>query len=136
MAKLVIPISNNILRIVPAGGVATNDTATPLIVSAFAFAPSSYGSPNLTFRAVVSTGNNAVTCHVKLRDITTGVDIVDFSVTNQTTEAKVEQVLTTGTPGTNVISTAEKVYEVSIYVDSPTIPTDLVQLYSAEIRVS
>lgn len=125
------------LKIVPAGGLETNASATPLVVFAFSFAPSDYGTITaIVFRAIAATGNASCTVHVKLRDITTGVDITTFNITNQTTEAVSDRTLTVGTPGTNVIASTAKMYEVSIWVDSPTVGTDVIQLYSAQMRVT
>ncbi len=108
------------------------------MVHGFAFNPANYtlagpASQAFKFRAVFATGNTTVTAHVKLRDITAGVDITTFNATNQTTEAKSEQAITVSTAGTNTIANAEHIYEVRIYVDSPSGITDTCELYSAEM---
>lgn len=130
---------NKLISIVPAGSRATGTSATPLVVHSFAFDPSIYTFSSTTvsvvFRAVAATGNTTVTGHVKLRDITSAVDITTFNLTNQTTQAKSEQTLTVSSAGTNTIANSEKVYEIRIYVDSPSLIDDTLEFYSAEIRV-
>lgn len=129
-----------LIDIVPAGTRASNGSTTPLVVHSFAFNPADYtlsgvASQSYVFRAVVGTGNSTVTAHVKLRDITSGVDIVTFNISNHTTQIKFEQTLTVSSAGTNTIASSEKIYEVRIYVDSPSGLSDTCELYSAEMRV-
>ncbi len=130
---------DKIISIISCGTRATGISATPLIVHSLAFDPSIYGvagtTKTLVFRVIAGTGNTTVTGHVKLRDITSAVDISTITFTNNTTQIKSEVSLTTGSPGTNVIANSEKIYEIRIYVDGPTLIDDTIEFYSAEIRV-
>jgi hypothetical protein len=131
---------NTIKRIIPAGALSIATSATPLVVSSFAFNPAEYAIGNTTmtvaFRIVSATGNLTVTGHAKLRDVTSGVDITTLNITNQTMAAKSEQALTVSVAGANTIANSEKIYEVTVYVDAPTLGTDTLTLYSADVRVT
>jgi len=127
------------INIIPCGTRATGTSATPLVVHSIAFDPSIYtltgATKTLIFRTIAATGNSTVTGHIKLRDITTGQDISIINLTNQTAQIKSEVSLSIGSPGTNTIANSEKIYEIRIYVDSPSLLNDTIELYSAEIRV-
>jgi len=122
---------------IPSGD-ALENSATPLVTGAIFFNPADYPLNGTTrtifFRAVAATGNGTVTGHVVLFDATNSVAIKDFAFTS-TANVKLEQALTVSVPGANTIANADTKYEVQIHVTAPAIPTDFVELYSAEIRV-
>lgn len=126
--------------IIPAAYYASNGTTTVLTVGAFRYDPTNYTlsgtTQSIVFRAVAANGSTSVTGHVRLRDITNGVDITTFSITAGTTTASVfEQTLTTAAvPAANIIFNGAAIYEIRIYVDSPASSSDFIQLYSSEIR--
>lgn len=123
----------------------TATSATAQAVGAVSLNPSDYtlatgtgfdfSSQSITLRVVAATGNTTVTGHVQLYDLTAAVSIKTFNFTNQTTEAKSEQALSTaGSASANTLATADHILEIRIYVDSPSLATDTLTLFSAEIR--
>ena len=125
-------------RVIPAGFPANSVLGTPTVVGAIQFNPADYaGYTTIKYRTVFANGNNAVSTSVKLRDVTTGVDIYTTTYSGSTADQVQEVTLSLGTPGANTIANSAKIYEVSIFVNSPvTGGTNFIQLYSAEFRVA
>jgi len=126
------------ISIVPCGGAASHDSATPLVVSQFEFDPTLYnlegGSRTLLFRAIAANGVSPLTTHVQLYNLTDAEIIATLDFVDTTVPGKDEVALTEG-GGAGEIDPAAKIYEVRIFVDAPGGPSDTIELGSAEIRV-
>jgi hypothetical protein len=116
------------------GHVASHNSDTPQRVSVFEFNPSVYGTPTLTFRATAALGNLTVTGHVVLRNITDSDNISDLSFTGSTNFSLQSDVLTIGA-GAGEVDNSSKIYEVRIFVDSPSLIDDTIELGSVELRI-
>jgi len=120
----------------------STDASLETVVGSFYFNPSEYSlsgtTRSIVFQVVASVGNATVTGHVRLRDVTTGVNICTFDLTGagHTTATKFTQVLTVGTPAANVIANSEKLYELRLYVISPALSTDFIENWKSEIIVT
>ena len=115
------------------GDATSHGSATPLVVSQISFNPTLYGTPTLKFRAVAAMGNTPLTGHAELYNISDSesVSILNFTTTTATLA---EAALTIGS-GAGKIKTSAKIYEARIYVDTPALPIDLINVGSAEIQV-
>lgn len=125
-------------RIIPAGFATNSTLGTPTIVAAIQFNPADYsGYTTIKFRAVFANGNSSVSTSVKLHDATHNADIYTTTYSGSTAEQVQEQTLTVSSAGANTIANSASIYEISIYVNSPTTGgTNFIQLYSAELRVA
>ena len=126
------------INIIPCGGPASHDSATPLVVKQFEFDPTLYdletGIRTLVFRAVAANGVSPLTTHVVLYNLTDAEAIADLAFVDTTTPGKAEATLTEGA-GAGEVDPGAKIYEVRIFVDAPGGPSDTIELGSAEIRV-
>jgi hypothetical protein len=125
------------VNIIRAGDVASHDSATPMIVSQFAFDPSEYNltgaARSLVFRAVAANGGGVAQTKARLYSVT-DTEYIGAGVTFTTASAaKQEETLTIGS-GAGEVDDSEKVYEVHIWVVSPS-PGDTIELGSAELRL-
>jgi len=121
-----------------AGDIASHDSATPMVVSQFAFNPSEYSlagvTRSLVFRAVAANGGGVAETKARLYSVTdteyigTGLTFTASSPTKQ------EETLTIGA-GAGEVDDSEKIYEVHIWVVSPDTVDDTIELGSAELRL-
>lgn len=117
----------------------SNGSVTPLVAGGAAFNPALHDKPGFTklmqFRAVSANGETGITTSVTLWNVTDGEEVAALSFTT-TAQAKDEVVLVEGA-GAGEVDSVEKIYEVRIFLDaSPGGPTETVELYEAEIRVT
>lgn len=125
-----------------AAGKDDNDNTVEKVIGVFSFDPSQFTltgtTKAITLRTVAAVGNATVTGYVKLRDVSSGVDIHTFSFTGgaATTAAEVTQTLTTGVAAAGVITNAPTLYEVRIYVNGNSVVSDFIQHWKTEIRIT
>lgn len=111
-------------------------SATPLVVSQFAFSPSAYvAAPTAVYFSVVAAmGNTPLTGNVQLYNLTDSEIVTTTAYVNTTTPTHISTLLTVGAAAGNIKLT-EKVYEVRIYVTAPALAIDTIILGTAELRV-
>ena len=132
------PYSGDIAHVVNCGDVNSNSTATPKIVSQFMFDPTDYdwigASRSIVFRSVASNGGGAALTKVQLYSLTDAevISTLDFT---SVSPSMAEEVLVEGAAAGEVDQSA-KIYEVRIWVDSPDLVDDTVELGSAELRIA
>jgi hypothetical protein len=133
-ATLVGATGDVVIRVISCGDHDDNDTVNEKAVAAFSLNPTDYAlggsATTWKFRAVAAAGNNTVVAHVKLRNITDSVDVTTLNFTGSSATQKQEATLTAGSDLPN----SEKIYEVRIYVDAHTGASDLITLYTADLR--
>ena len=118
-------------------GADSHDSDTPKVVHQFQFNPLDYdldgATRTLTFEAVAANGDTGITTHVQLYNLTDGEAIATLNFTSQTPTAA-SSTLTEGA-GVGQVDQSAKVYEVRIYVDTPDMVNDTIELGSASLRV-
>ena len=121
-----------------AGDVASHDSATPKVVSQFAFDPSEYSltgaTRSLVFRAVAANGGGIAQTKARLYSVT-DTEYIGSGVTfTSSSPAKQQETLTIGS-GAGQVDDSEKIYEVHIWCVSPDEIDDTIELGSAELRM-
>jgi hypothetical protein len=134
-------VGNRIIRPIWIGGRESYGDVgsdTPLVVGAIAFNPALHVLQGtlfaLAFRAIAAVGDSGVTAHVQLFNVTDNESVSILNVT-ATTVGKLENTLFVGS-GAGQIENSEKIYEVRVYVDTPSGPADSIELYSVELIVT
>ena len=119
------------------GAVDSHNNSTPKIVGQFSFDPTEYNvtgtTRTLEFRAVAANGGGVPSTNVELYSISDAEVIATLNFTSAT-PTLASATLTEGA-GAGEIDQAPKVYEVRIYVDSPDLVDDTIELGSAELRI-
>lgn len=130
--------TETLINTIRAGDVASHDSATPLVVSQFAFDPSEYSltgaARSLKFRAVAANGGGIAQTKARVYNVTDAEYVGAGLTFTSATPTKQEETLTIGT-GTGEVDDAEKVYEVRIWCVSPDAVDDTIELGSAELRL-
>ncbi len=115
----------------------TYSDVTPLVAGAIAFDPTDHTKDGMdmevTFRAVVASGNEGIEGHVRLVNRTDSETVVTLDITTST-ETALEQQLVLGS-GTGQIDSAEHIYEAQIFLDGAPSAGDSIELYSASIYI-
>lgn len=118
-------------------GTDSHDSATPKVVSQFSFDPTDHAmngaTLSLRLRAVASNGGGVTTTHVQLYNLTDAEAISTLNFTSAS-PVLVDELLTIGS-GAGEVDESPKLYEIRIYVDSPDMIDDTIELGSAELRV-
>lgn len=126
------------INVLDFGEGASHDSDTPLVVGQRGFNPLDYNLNNATrtleFRAVASNGGGAALTKVQLWGLTDSEAIatIDFTTAIPTQKSVV---LVEGS-GSGEIDLSNKVYEVRIWVDTPDLVDDTIELGSAEINIA
>jgi hypothetical protein len=127
-----------LINTIRAGDVASHNSATPLVVSQFAFDPSEYSltgaTRSLVFRAVAANGGGVAQTKARLYSVTDTEYIGSGLTFTSANPAKAQETLTIGT-GSGEVDDSEKIYEVHIWVVSPDEVDDTIELGSAELRL-
>lgn len=124
------------ISVIRLGSTESYSSDSPLIIDQFELNTGDYpATAAFTFRAIAGNGANPLTSHVKLYNLTDGEDVAILNVVNVTAPILSQSNLTKGTTSGTLKATS-KVYEVSVYVDSPVLITDTIEFGSAEIRVT
>ena len=127
------------LDIVPCGGPASHDSATPLVVKQFSFNPADYAiegaALTLNFRATAANGVDPLTTNVQLYNLTDAEGITTLQFVDTTTPGFDDAPLTIG-GGAGEVDSSPKIYEVRVWVTAPGGPTDTIELGSVELRVT
>ena len=131
--------TQTLLNIVPCGGPASHASATPLIVKQFEFDPSQYAMEaavlSLVLRATAANGVSPLTTNVQLFNVTHADLVAQLQFIDTTTPGKQEIALAIGAGGGQVDNSA-KIYEIRVFVDAPSGPSDTIELGSVELRVT
>lgn len=126
------------INTIRAGDVASHDSATPLVVSQFAFDPSEYtltgATRSLVFRAVAANGGGISQTKARLYSVTDTEYIGSGLTFTSASPAKQQETLTIGS-GAGQVDDSEKIYEVHIWCVSPDEIDDTIELGSAELRM-
>ncbi len=121
-----------------AGDVASNASATPQVVSQFAFDPSEYllssCNRSLVFRAVAANGGGVAETKARLYSVTDAEYIGAGITFTSSSPTKQQETLTIGA-GAGEVDDSEKVYEAHIWVVAPDLVDDTIELGSAELRL-
>lgn len=130
--------TETLVNTIRAGDVASHNSATPLVVSQFAFDPSEYSltgaTRSLVFRAVAANGGGVAQTKARLYSVT-DTEYIGTGLTFTTAApAKQQETLTIGS-GAGEVDDSEKIYEVHIWVVSPDLVDDTIELGSAELRM-
>lgn len=99
------------------------------VVSAFEFTRSSFTATTFKFRAVAAIGNT-IGGRVELYNVTDSASVTILNFSSIATTLQVSGDLT------GSLSAASKIYEVRIYLASPLILNDSVELYSAALEIN
>lgn len=126
-----------IIDTIRCGNSDSQSTATPKSQGPFQFDPTEYTltgtTRSLAFRAVAANGGGAVLTKVQLWNVTDAEAIATLDFTTSSF-AMAEAIITEGA-GAGEIDLSAKIYEVLIWVDTPDLIDDYIDLGSAEIRV-
>ena len=126
-----------LINTIRAGDVESHDSATPLIVSQFAFDPSEYVltgcTRSLVFRAVAANGGGVAQTKARVYNLTDGEYVGSGLTFVNAAPTKQQETLTIGA-GAGEVDDSEKLYEVHIWVVAPG-AGETIELGSAELRM-
>jgi hypothetical protein len=123
---------------IPLAGLLGNNSATYVIAGQVQFNPQDYAVPGTTmtllFEAVAANGAPGLTTHAQLYSVTDAEAIATLNFTSEN-PTQAEAVLTIGA-GVGEVDSADKIYEVRIYVDSPVDEFSTIELGGATMRIA
>ena len=136
----ILPPANSgetFIDIMHVGSIDSHPSATPKVVGQFSFDPSENvmagTALSVHFRATASNGGGVASTNVQLYNLTDAESIAILNFTSAS-PVLVDTALTIGA-GAGQIDNSPKIYEVRIYVDSPDLVDDTIELGSAELRI-
>jgi hypothetical protein len=115
----------------------SHNSATPLVVGQFNFNPLTFNlntsKLQFIFRGVAVNGASGISTHLVLYNFTDSEVVANLNFTSDTLTTLFSAA--TISNGAGAIKLGNRLYEVRMFVDSPTLPTHTINLGGAEVEV-